>query len=322
MFNLVIEMERKLLKISVLILMLAMICIATQAADSNNSRLKLVTTTSLHDTGLLDVIKQKFEEKYNNVSLDVISVGTGIAIQYGERGDADVLLIHDKTREVKFVKDGHGFERRCVAYNYFNIVGPKNDPAGIKGLNATAAFKNIFQKGKADPTKVMFVSRGDGSGTHSKEQALWKAAGYNYSNQVNTSANRWYLEAGTGMGATLMMTNEKSAYTLTDTSTFVAYNSTYKGNFTLVPLVESTTDLLNVYTAIAENPKKHPGVNCEMANKFINFLVSEEGQKLVGGYGMDKFGKALFFPAKGNCTLIGCSLGECAVPTDASCAAA
>ena len=316
-------MERKLLKISVLILMLAMICIATQAADSNNSRLKLVTTTSLHDTGLLDVIKQKFEEKYNNVSLDVISVGTGIAIQYGERGDADVLLIHDKTREVKFVKDGHGLERRCVAYNYFNIVGPKNDPAGIKGLNATAAFKNIFQKGKADPTKVMFVSRGDGSGTHSKEQALWKAAGYNYSNQVNnTSANRWYLEAGSGMGATLMMTNEKSAYTLTDTSTFMAYNSTYKGNFTLVPLVESTTDLLNVYTAIAENPKKHPGVNCEMANKFINFLVSAEGQKLIGSYGMDKFGKALFFQAKGNCTLMGCSSGECAVTTNASCAAA
>ena len=255
-------MKEKIHRISMLLLTLAMLCVAAQAADSNNSRLKLVTTTSLHDTGLLDVIKQKFEEKYKNVSLDVISVGTGIAIQYGERGDADVLLIHDKDREVKFVKDGHGLERRCVAYNYFNIVGPKDDPAGIKGMNATSAFKTIFQKGKTDPTKVMFVSRGDGSGTHSKEQALWKAAGYNYSTQVNTSANRWYLEAGSGMGATLMMTNEKSAYTLTDTSTFMAYNSTYKGNFTLVPLVESTKDLLNVYTAIAENPKKHPGVNC------------------------------------------------------------
>jgi ABC-type tungstate transport system permease subunit len=161
MFNFVIEMEGKILKISVLLLMLVLICIATQAADSNNSRLKLVTTTSLHDTGLLDVIKQKFEEKYNNVSLDVVSVGTGIAIQYGERGDADVLLIHDKDREVKFVKDGHGLERRCVAYNYFNIVGPKDDPAGIKGMNATSAFKTIFQKGKTDPTKVMFVSRGE-----------------------------------------------------------------------------------------------------------------------------------------------------------------
>ena len=315
-------MKEKIHRISMLLLTLAMLCVAAQAADSNNSRLKLVTTTSLHDTGLLDVIKQKFEEKYNNVSLDVISVGTGIAIQYGERGDADVLLIHDKDREVKFVKDGHGLERRCVAYNYFNIVGPKDDPAGIKEMNATSAFKTIFQKGKANPTKVMFVSRGDGSGTHSKEQALWKAAGYNYSTQVNTSANRWYLEAGSGLGATLMMTNEKSAYTLTDASTFMAYNNTYKGNFTLVPLVGSTKDLLNVYTAIAENPKKHPGVNCEMANKFINFLVSEEGQKIIGGYGMDKYGKALFFQAKGNCTLIGCSSTECAVPTIASCATA
>ena len=289
-------MERKVFKISMLLLVLAVLCTAAGAAEGN--RLKLVTTTSLHDTGLLDIIKQKFEEKYKNVSLDVISVGTGIAIQYGERGDADVLLVHDKDREIKFVQDGHGLERRCVAYNYFNIVGPKDDPAGIKGMNASAAFRTIFQKGNADPTKVMFVSRGDGSGTQSKELALWKAAGFNYSKQVNTSANRWYLDAGSGMGATLMMTNEKSAYTLTDTSTFMAYNSTYKGNFTLVPLVESTHDLLNVYTAIAENPKKHPGVNCEMANKFINFLVSDEGQKLIGSYGMDKYGKALFFSAR------------------------
>ncbi len=237
-------MERKVLKISMLLLVLAVLCTAAGAAEGN--RLKLVTTTSLHDTGLLDIIKQKFEEKYKNVSLDVISVGTGIAIQYGERGDADVLLVHDKDREIKFVQDGHGLERRCVAYNYFNIVGPKDDPAGIKGMNASAAFRTIFQKGNADPTKVMFVSRGDGSGTQSKELALWKAAGFNYSKQVNTSANRWYLDAGSGMGATLMMTNEKSAYTLTDTSTFMAYNSTYKGNFTLVPLVESTHDLLNV----------------------------------------------------------------------------
>jgi tungstate transport system substrate-binding protein len=205
-----------------------------------------------------------------------------------------------------------------VAYNYFNIVGPKDDPAGIKGMNATQALKTIFQKGTADPTKIKFVSRGDGSGTYSKEQSLWKAAGYNYSTQVNTSTNRWYLESGSGMGATLTMTNEKSAYTLTDTSTFMAF----KGNLTLVPLVEGTKDLLNVYVAIAENPKKHPGVNCEMANKFINFLVSEEGQKLIGSYGIDKYGKALFFPAEGNCTLIGCSSGECAVPTNASCATA
>jgi tungstate transport system substrate-binding protein len=277
--------------------------------------LKLATTTSLHDTGLLDLMKQKFEEKYN-ISLDIISVGSGIAIQYGQRGDVDVLLVHDKPNEVKFVNDGHGLERRCVAYNYFYIVGPKDDAVGIKGLNATQAFKSIMDKGKADPNKVKFVSRGDGSGTHSKEKQLWKQAGYNYS-KVNTSGP-WYIEAGQGMGATLNMADQKNAYTLSDMSTFMAY----KGNLTIVPLIEGGNELLNVYTAIAVNPKKHPGVNCEMANKFINFLVSDEGQKLMGDYGKEKYGQPLFFVAKGNCTLIGCSSGECAVPTSASCATA
>jgi len=277
--------------------------------------LKLATTTSLHDTGLLDLIKQKFEEKYN-VSLDVISVGSGIAIQYGQRGDVDVLLVHDKPNEVKFVNDGHGLERRCVAYNYFYILGPKDDPAGIKGLNATQAFKVIMDNGKADPNKVKFVSRGDGSGTHSKEKLLWKQAGYNYS-QVNSSGP-WYIEAGQGMGATLNMADQKGAYTLSDMSTFLAY----QGNLTVVPLIEGGNELLNVYTAIAVNPNKHPGVNCEMANKFIDFLVSDEGQELMANFNKEKFGQQLFFPAKGNCALIGCSEAECAVPASASCATA
>jgi tungstate transport system substrate-binding protein len=309
-------MNGKVFKVSMLFLALAVIC--TSAGMAENSRLKLVTTTSLHDTGLLDVIKQKFEEKYNNVSLDVVSAGTGIAIKYGEKGDADVLIIHDKNREIKFVKDGHGLERRCIAYNYFNIVGPKDDPAGIKGLNASMALKTILQKGIQDPNKVMFISRGDGSGTHSKEQSLWKLAGYNYSTDINISTNHWYLESGSGMGATLMMANQKLGYTLTDTSTFMAF----KGNLTIVPVVEATKDLLNVYVAIAENPKTHPGVNCDMANKFINFLVSDEGQKIIGEYGKEKYGKSLFTPAKGNCALIGCSSGECATPTSAPCATA
>lgn len=306
-------MEGKLLKISMLLLAAAMLCSATGAADSG--RLKLATTTSLYDTKLLDLIEQKFEEKYN-VSLDIVSGGTGIAIQYGERGDVDVLIVHDKPRELKFIEDGHGLERRCIAYNYFYLVGPKSDPAGIEGMNASAALKTIMEKGLKDPEKVKFISRGDNSGTHTKEQRLWKNAGYNYS-QVNTSGP-WYVEAGQGMGATLMMANEKQAYTLSDMSTFMAF----KGNLTIVPLIEGGNELLNVYVAMAVNPKKHPGVNCELANKFIDFLVSDEGQELISTFGQEQYGQPLFFPARGNCELIGCSTGECAVPTNASCATA
>lgn len=308
-------MEGKVLKISMLLLALAVLCTAVVAADSNSSRLKIATTTSLYDTGLLDFLQGKYEDKYN-ASVSIVSGGTGIAIQYGQRGDVDLLMIHDKARELKFVKDGDGLQRRCIAYNYFVIVGPKDDPAGIKGMNATQAMKAIMEKGKADPNEVKFVSRGDNSGTQAREQLLWKNAGYNYS-QINNSGP-WYIDAGSGMGATLLLTNEKSAYTLSDTGTYLAY----RGNLSLMPLIEGGNDLLNVYVAISINPKKHPGVNCEAANQFINYLVSAEGQKLIADFGKDKYGQPLFFQAAGNCDKVGCSSAECAVPTNASCATA
>jgi tungstate transport system substrate-binding protein len=285
------------------------------AADSQQSggHLKIATTTSLYETNLLEALETVFEAKYN-VSVDTISGGTGIAIQFGERGDVDLLLVHDKDREAKFVQDGYGLERRCIAYNYFYILGPKDDPAGIKGLNATAAFETIMTKGLSDPM-IKFVSRGDNSGTHAREKLLWKKAGHNYS-AVNKSGP-WYLEAGSGMGATLNMANEKQGYTLSDMSTFMAY----KGNLTIVPLVEGGEELLNVYVAIAINPKKHPSTNCELANKFIDFLVSEEGQSIIAGFGDEKFGQPLFFKAAGACDIIGCSPEICATPATASCAA-
>jgi tungstate transport system substrate-binding protein len=183
-------------------------------------------------------------------------------------------------------------------------------------MNGSAALASIMEKGKADPAKVMFVSRGDNSGTHAREKLLWKKAGYNYS-AVNSSGP-WYIEAGQGMGATLNIANEKQAYTLSDMSTFKAY----QGNLTLVPLIEGGSDLLNVYVAMAVNPKKHANVNCKLANEFIDYLVSDEGQDLIASYGNEKFGIPLFSPARGNCDLIGCSAAECAVPSSASCATA
>lgn len=302
-----------MLKISLMLLVLAVFCSGANAAEGE--RLRLATTTSLQDTGLLDQIKEKFDELHN-VSLDVVSGGTGIAIQYGERGDVDVLIVHDKVRELKFIEDGQGLERRCIAYNYFYVVGPKEDPAGIKGMNASQALATIMTRGETAPTSVMFVSRGDNSGTHAREKLLWKNAGLNYS-QVNSSG-AWYVDAGQGMGATLNIANEMQAYTLSDMSTFMAY----QGNLTLIPLIEDGDDLLNVYVAMAVNPEKHPDVNCNLANQFINYLVSDEGQDLIAGFGTEKFGTPLFSPARGNCELIGCSDVECAAPTTASCAAA
>ncbi len=297
-------------------LLLALIAVSSASWAEDGSRLKLATTTSLYDTELLDTLDQKFQDEYG-VRVDSVSGGTGIAIQYGERGDVDLIIIHDKARELKFVKDGHGLQRRCFAYNYFYIVSPKDDPAGITGLNATQAFAKIREEGLKNPDKVKFVSRGDNSGTHTKEQSLWKGAGFNYS-AINNSTNHWYLETGTGMGATLVMTNEKSAYTLTDMSTFMAY----KGNLSLVPLIQGGKELLNIYVAIAMNPAKHQGANCTLANKLINFLVSDKGQALIANFGKEKYGQPLFFAARGNCTKIGCSEDECAVPTNASCSAA
>jgi tungstate transport system substrate-binding protein len=228
----------------------------------------------------------------------------------------DLLIVHDKAREVKFIQDGDGLERRCFAYNYFYIVGPADDPAGIKGLNASEAFQNIMENGLTEPDQVKFITRGDQSGTHSKEQSLWKAAGYNYS-EVNISGP-WYVDAGSPMGATLIMANEKSAYTLTDMSTFMAF----KGNMTLVPLIDGGDELLNVYSAIAINPEKHPGVNCRLANDFIDYLVSAECQEIIGTYGQEQYGKPLFFKGEDSCDVMGCSAEECVVPTQAGCAEA
>jgi tungstate transport system substrate-binding protein len=286
--------RRNIAIIGILVILIACagIYLYNESTHSNASRLIVSTTTSLEDTGLLEVIEKAFEAKYSGVNVSVISGGTGIAIQYGERGDADVLLTHDKSREEKFVSSGFGTNRTEIAYNYFWIVGPENDPAGIKGLNATEAFKKIMEEGKKNPDQVKFASRGDDSGTHAREKQIWKMTGVSYENVNNSGA--WYIESGRGMGETLLLANEQNAYTLTDSGTFLAY--TKEGRIQIIPIVTTGSELFNVYAAMPVNPEKHPDVNYEGAKNFVNFLISPEGQEIIGNYGKEQYGQPLFTP--------------------------
>ena len=270
---------------------------ATQTHDgsssqTNGGRLRLATTTSLYDTGLWDSLEHLFEDRYG-VELDIISGGTGRALEFGRRGDVDILTIHDKAREEEFVAQGYGVQRHPIAYNYFLIVGPESDPAGINGINPEKVLMEVMKKGQADPGRVWFVSRGDSSGTHAREQLLWQLGGQEYESVRNSGG--WYLEAGAGMGAILTLTDEKSAYTLTDIGTYLAFKRTLD----LVPLVDSGESLLNVYSAVAISPERHPDTNEDGANKLIQFLSSEEVQDLIGSYGLSEYGTPLFNPARG-----------------------
>ena len=251
------------------------------------ARLRVATTTSLYDTGLWSYLEPMFEEKYN-IELDVMYAGTGKAIEYGTRGDVDIITVHSKAREEAFVADGYGVERVPFAYNYFLIVGPAADPAGIKGLLPEDAFLKLMDAGSSN-----FISRGDDSGTHSKEKTIWKTAGYEYADVQK--AGSWYIEAGAGMGATLTMANEKQGYTLTDMGTYLAY----KGKLELVPIVDKGGILLNVYSAVAVNPDKVSVKKIDMANNMVNFLASPEIQELIGKYGVAEYGMQLFTPCAG-----------------------
>jgi tungstate transport system substrate-binding protein len=253
-------------------------------------KILIATTTSLYDTGLLNYLETKFEAQ-NNVDLLITSQGTGKAIELAKRGDADVLLVHSPTQEMAFLEGGNGLNRRSFASNYFVIVGPASDPAGIKGMTPEDAFKTILTKGKAGDTTVMFVSRGDGSGTHTAEQNIWKGAGYTYAKDVQKSGN-WYIEAGKGMGETLQMASEKGAYTLTDEGTYLAYQS----KLNLNPIVTQGASLLNIYSVMSVLTSKQPVEKITMANDFINFLLSPQTQQDIADYGKDKYGKSLFTP--------------------------
>jgi tungstate transport system substrate-binding protein len=228
-----------------------------------------------------------FEEQYG-VELDVMYAGTGKALEYGQRGDVDIITVHSRAREEAFIAEGYGVERVPFAYNYFLIVGPSSDPADIKSMLPEEAFKKLMQTGSGS-----FVSRGDDSGTHSKEKSIWQKAGYEY--ETVQQAGTWYIEAGTGMGPTLMMASEKQGYTLTDMGTYLSY----QGKLELVPIVDKGDILLNVYSAIAVNPENVKGVKIDLANNLIGFLTSPEIQELIGKYGVEEYGMQLFAPCAG-----------------------
>lgn len=245
-----------------------------------NPTIILATTTSTQDSGLLDVLVPMFQEQ-TGYTVQTIAVGSGEAMTMGEEGNADVLLVHAPASEVTFMEGGFGTDRFLVMHNDFIIVGPASDPAGIKGMtSATDAFKAISDAG------ATFITRGDDSGTHKKELALWKAAA------VDPAGQAWYTETGQGMGASMTVASEMEAYILTDRATYLAN----KENYELDILVEGDTSLLNVYHVITVNQTKWPKVNYEGALAFANFMIDPETQKVIGEFGADKFGQPLFFP--------------------------
>jgi tungstate transport system substrate-binding protein len=264
-------------------LAMAFSMVGIAAAQPAQKNIIMATTTSTQDSGLLDVLLPIFEKK-TGYFVKTIAVGSGQAMAMGQKGEADVLLVHSPAAEQKFIAEGYGVNRRLVMHNDFIILGPSADPARIKGVKkASEAFKQIAG------TASLFVSRGDNSGTHAKEKDIWKAAG------INPAGQKWYQETGLGMGQTLGVAAEKKGYTLADRGTYLAL----KKGLGLDILVERDGILLNIYHVIEVNPQKWPKVNASGAKAFSDFMVSKETQAIIKTFGVDKYGSPLFFPDAG-----------------------
>jgi tungstate transport system substrate-binding protein len=252
-------------------------------ATPKQKNIILATTTSTQDTGLLDVLIPIFE-KQTGYFVKTIAVGSGQAMAMGQKGEADVLLVHSPDAEKKFIEEGYGINHQLVMHNDFVIVGPSADPAKIKGTKSSAEALKLIASANA-----LFVSRGDNSGTHAKEKTLWKKA------DINPVGQKWYQETGSGMGQTLNVAAEKKGYTLTDRGTYLSL----KKNLGLDILVEGDAALLNIYHVIEVNSAKWPKVNIEGAKAFADFMVSKKTQGIIKTFGIDKFGSPLFFPDAG-----------------------
>ena len=257
--------------------------LSTSSSWGATKTLILATTTSTQDSGLLDLLIPLFE-KESGYQVKTIAVGSGQAMKMGEKGEADVLLVHSPDAEKKFMAEGFGVSRRLVMHNDFIIVGPSADPAKIKAADSSVdALKRIAQSGS------LFVSRGDNSGTHAKEKSLWKAAA------VTPDGQRWYQQTGLGMGQTLNVAAEKKGYSLADRATFLAL----KKSLGMVVLSEGDNKLLNIYHVIEISSAKWPKVHADAGRAFANFMVSKKVQEVIGHFGVEKFGAPLFVPDAG-----------------------
>jgi tungstate transport system substrate-binding protein len=264
-----------------IVLTLLLVLIGSAGAVSAETRIRMASTTSTQNSGLFDYILPLFEKK-TGIKVDVVAVGTGASIEIGKRGDADVVFVHAKDQELKAVEEGFFVNRHDVMYNDFVIIGPLNDPAKIKGMKSAAdAFKKIAESGQS------FVSRGDKSGTNTKELSIWKKTG------IEPAGQKWYLEVGQGMEKTQRIADEKRAYTLTDRGTWLATKD--KDKLDMVVVLEGDPTLFNQYGVMAVNPEKFKTVKFKEAMEFVNWIISKDGQDAVAAY-KDKNGNALFIP--------------------------
>jgi tungstate transport system substrate-binding protein len=262
------------------LILLTLVCSIAASVWSEATRITLATTTSTENSGLLAVLLPPFEAK-TGIRVDVVAVGTGAAIRLGQNGDADIILVHAPAAEAAFVEAGYGVNRRAVMHNDFVILGPSSDPAGVSGArSATEAYRRLSA---ATSRSVSFVSRGDDSGTHKKERAIWAAAA------IEPSGG-WYKEVGQGMGAVLTLASEMGGYTLADRGTFLAMRS----KIALVVHLEGDPVLFNPYSIIAVNPAVHAHSRYEDAMRLIAWVTSQEGQAIIGGFRLQ--GEELFHP--------------------------
>lgn len=264
----------------ILWMIIGMFCFV-EGIYADEIRVRMASTTSTQNSGLFDYLLPLFEKK-SGIKIDVVAVGTGASIEIGKRGDADVVFVHAKEQEMKAVEEDWFVNRHDVMYNDFVVIGPPNDPAKIKGVkSAVDAFKQIAVSGSS------FVSRGDKSGTHTKELSLWKKTG------IEPAGQKWYLEVGQGMEKTQRVADEKRAYTLTDRGTWLATKD--KDKLDLVIVLEGDPTLFNQYGVMAVNPEKHKHVKYKEAMEFVNWIISKDGQAAVASF-KDKNGNALFVP--------------------------
>ena len=275
---------KKLFKLSpVVLVILSMVLtmlVACSPADTANPVIRLSTTTSVNDSGLLSYLQPEFEND-TGFKLEITSAGSGAAIEKGRTGDADCLLVHSPAAERDFIGEGYGEERVSFMYNFFVIVGPADDPAGVSECaSASEAFKKI-----ADDPDAIFVSRGDESGTHAAENRIWGIT------EMDPTGEEWYMSTGQGMGASLTIANEMGAYILTDKSTYLSHES--RGS--LVIHLEKSDEMKNIYSIIAISPERWDNTNINGSNAFVEWMASEKGLRLIDQYGVAEFGEQLFF---------------------------